>query len=121
MMDSRELVRRTIEFDSPPGIPRQTWLLPWAEDHYPAESARLVSEYPDDIVSAPALYAEPVRVTGERYRAGRYVDEWGCLFDNLQDGIIGVTRVPLTLSQDGGSTSPGLWPRQAAHGQMKRR
>ena len=35
-MNSRELVRRTIEFDSPPGIPRQTWLLPWAEDHYPA-------------------------------------------------------------------------------------
>ncbi len=99
-MDSRELVRRTIEFDSPPGIPRQTWLLPWAEDHYPAESVRLTSEYPDDIVSAPALYTRSVPVEGERYRAGRYVDEWGCFFDNLQDGIIGVTREPLIASWD---------------------
>ncbi len=99
-MTSRELVRRTIEFDSPPGIPRQTWLLPWAENHYPAEAARLAEEYPDDIVSAPALYTRPVPVEGERYRAGRYVDEWGCFFDNLQDGVIGITREPLIASWD---------------------
>jgi hypothetical protein len=55
-MRSRELVRRTLEFDSPPAVPRQVWILPWAEERYPETVATLRAEYPDDVVSAPAVY-----------------------------------------------------------------
>jgi len=94
-MTSRELVRRTLEFGSPPLVPRQAWILPWAEDHYPAEVARLRAEFPDDIVTSPALYRSPLPVVGSRYEKGVYLDEWGCRFTNIHGGVIGIVREPL--------------------------
>jgi hypothetical protein len=94
-MTSRELVRRTLEFASPPRIPRQAWILPWAEDHYPAEVARLRAEFPDDIVASPGLYTVPLPVVGSRYEKGIYIDEWGCRFTNIHGGVIGIVREPL--------------------------
>lgn len=94
-MNSRELVNRTLEFDHPSRIPRQVWLLPWAEKKYPDFIKKLQREYPDDIVSAPAVYKNPLTVTGDKYRKGTYIDEWGCVFSNEQDGIIGIVKQPL--------------------------
>ena len=99
-MDSRTLVRRSLEFDAPPGIPRQTWVLPWAERHHPEAVAELKARFPDDLVSAPALYRSPSRVEGERYGRGRYVDEWGCCFDNPEEGIIGIVHQPRLAGWD---------------------
>src|SRR5450756_2878403 len=62
-MISRELVRHSLEFASPPSVPRQAWVLPWAEEHYPEDVARLRAEFPDDIVTAPGLYLTPVSYT----------------------------------------------------------
>jgi hypothetical protein len=94
-MDSCELVRRTLAFDSPERIPRQCWILPWAEEKYPDMVERLHKEFPDDIVDAPAVYKKPLGIKGDRYSPGIYVDEWGCTFDNLQSGTIGIVREPL--------------------------
>jgi hypothetical protein len=94
-MTSRDLVRRTLEFAGPPSVPRQAWVLPWAEDHYPDAVARLRADFPDDIVAAPGLYRRPLPVTGSRYEKGLYVDEWGCRFDNVHGGVIGIVREPL--------------------------
>jgi hypothetical protein len=94
-MTSRELVRRTLEFASPPLVPRQIWILPWAEDRHPTEVARLRAEFPDDIVASPALYHSPLPVVGSRYEKGVYVDEWGCRFTNIHGGVIGIVREPL--------------------------
>ncbi|MGD2246234.1 MAG: uroporphyrinogen decarboxylase family protein, partial [Candidatus Aminicenantes bacterium] len=94
-MNSRELVRRTLAFDSPERIPRHLWLLPWAEDKYPDFVERLSRDFPDDIVDAPAVYMQPLGTVGDRYSSGVYVDEWGCTFDNLQSGAIGIVRSPL--------------------------
>jgi hypothetical protein len=58
-MNSKELVIRTIEFDYPERIPRQCWLLPWAEKRYPGEATRLANEFPDDIVPAAGMYTMP--------------------------------------------------------------
>jgi len=95
MIESRELVRKTLEFDSPQRIPRQLWLLPWAEIHYPAESARIRKVYPDDIAQAPAVYTKPPQLSGGKYRAGIYIDEWGCHFDNKEEGLMGIVHEPL--------------------------
>jgi len=94
-MTSRELVNKSIEFDSPSRIPRHVWLLPWAEKKYPDIVARLKRDYSDDIISAPAEYKVPVPETGDKYSKGSYIDEWGCVFSNEQDGIIGIVKKPL--------------------------
>jgi hypothetical protein len=57
----------------------------------------LKKSFPDDIVSAPAVYTKPLPVRGDRYRRGTYVDEWGCVFDNPLTGIIGVVHKPRIL------------------------
>jgi len=92
---SRELVRQSLEFFAPPRIPRQLWLLPWAEDHYPEELARIRKKFPDDILNAPASYRQPLPTSGEEYSPGIYVDEWGCVFENRQKGAMGEVKEPL--------------------------
>jgi uroporphyrinogen decarboxylase len=99
-MNSRELVIRTLNFDSPERIPRQCWLLPWAEKRYPAEAKRLAGEFPDDIVPAAGMYTRPLRSSGDRYEEGFYTDEWGCRFINIQAGLIGVPSEPLIKTWD---------------------
>jgi uroporphyrinogen decarboxylase len=94
-MRRRDLVRRSLEFASPPAVPRQIWILPWAEEHYPGDVARLRAEFPDDIVASPGLYLQPLPVVGQRYQKGLYVDEWGCRFENIHGGVIGIVREPL--------------------------
>jgi hypothetical protein len=96
----RELVGRTVRFEKPARVPRQAWVLPWAEEHHPGEVLQLRREFPDDIVTAPGLYHRPLPVQGERYRKGVYIDEWGCRFDNIHGGVIGIVREPLIREWD---------------------
>lgn len=94
-MKSRALVKKTLEYSSPPRIPRQTSVLPWAEIHHPQALSRLHQEYPDDILVAPDVYTVPLKEKGDRHTRGEYVDEWGCMFSNPLDGIIGIVKTPL--------------------------
>jgi uroporphyrinogen decarboxylase len=94
-MTSRELVTRTLELQSPPRIPRQLWLLPWAERTYPRELAAIQKSYPDDIVRCPPFLARPLETSGDEYGTGLFVDEWGCRFEHRQAGIIGEVKEPL--------------------------
>ncbi len=94
-MNPRELVRRTLEFDAPARVARQLWVLPWAEQRYPEALAKLRERYPDDLVSSPAFYRKNPRGEGNRYLAGRSVDEWGCVFENIQQGVIGEVKKPI--------------------------
>lgn len=98
---SRELVKRAIEFRSPERVPRQLWVLPWAERTWPRELADIRSRYPDDIVTAPPFLEEPLRTSGDEYAPGIYTDEWGCRFENRQWGIIGEVKDPLLRSWKG--------------------
>jgi uroporphyrinogen decarboxylase len=91
----RDLVAKALDRERPSRIPRQVWLLPWAEIHYPGAVSRLRREFPDDIVTAPALYTRPLRVRGDRYARGIYVDEWGCRFSNSRNGAMGIVQDPL--------------------------
>ncbi|UCD75541.1 MAG: hypothetical protein JSV91_01220 [Phycisphaerales bacterium] len=94
-MTPRDLVIRTLEFDSPPRVPRQMWLLPWAQLHYPRQAEDIQRRFPDDLVSSPGFWAQPLRATGDRHRRGISVDEWGCTFENIQDGVIGEVKDPV--------------------------
>jgi hypothetical protein len=91
---SKILVEKTLHFDSPKRIPRHVWLLPWAEEHYADSLRQLKERFPDDIQAARAVYHKPTEAVGDRYSQGTYIDEWGCVFENPQDGIIGIVRKP---------------------------
>jgi hypothetical protein len=95
MTESRRLVYDSLEFRHRGRIPRDLWFLPWAELHHKDALSRIRSAFPPDIVSAPEFFKEPPLRTGEPYAAGRYVDEWGCVFDGIEEGIIGEVKEPL--------------------------
>jgi len=96
-MNSRERVLATLAFRNPGQVPRHLWTLPWAESRYPAELAELRRAYPEDIVQVPAAamrYAKAPVTRGDWYAQGTYVDEWGCVFENIQAGLIGEVKNP---------------------------
>lgn len=90
----RELVLRCLEFKQPSRLPRDMWLLPWAHLYYPDKVRELQKEYPNDIVDAPSVYAPSTILQGDPYTVGEYVDEWGCVFSNIQAGVHGEVRSP---------------------------
>ena len=93
-MKSRELVQKTLNFETPARIPRQLWVLPWAEVHHAGALRNIHRNFPDDIVSAPAPYQSLPRTKGDKYTQGQYIDEWGCTFSNSMSGIIGIVQKP---------------------------
>lgn len=99
-MTSRELVYAAIDCKDPPRAPRHMWLLPWVKLHYPEELARLQARFPDDIVVSPEFLKVQPKTTGDPHKAGAYIDPWGCVFSNAQDGIIGEVKDPIVREDD---------------------
>ncbi|MFW5986080.1 MAG: uroporphyrinogen decarboxylase family protein [Halanaerobiales bacterium] len=94
-MNPREIVIATLEFNDPPRIPRQLWTLPWAETEYPEMVEKIHTSYPDDIIEAPPYYEKELPTQGDMYKKGKYIDEWGCQFTNIKEGIHGEVKDPL--------------------------
>lgn len=99
-MTPRELTRAAIEFKNPPRAPRHLWLLPWARMNYPEELAQIHKNYPDDMVVCPEYLKTVPHTKGDPHRVGTYVDPWGCVFTNAQDGIIGEVKAPLVQDEE---------------------
>lgn len=98
---SRELVYQTLECRSPERVPRQMWYVPWAENTYPEEFAALQRDFPPDIINIPPPLKEPSPLAkGDPYAVGRSVDDWGCVFENIEEGIIGGVRDPIVKDWD---------------------
>lgn len=95
-MTPRERVRRCLEFDHPDRVPRETWLLPIAaREHGEAAIRAFLQRWPNDIdrpvVANPKLAA---LTAGDPYAVGAYRDEWGCVFENVQTGVVGQVKHP---------------------------
>ncbi|AQQ09013.1 methylcobalamin:coenzyme M methyltransferase [Sedimentisphaera cyanobacteriorum] len=99
-MTSRKLVTKTLEFDNPERIPRQLWLLRWAENNYPEQVSRITETFPDDVISSPNFIKTKPQTFGDPYISGTYKDEWGCEFYNKHDGIMGEVKSPLIEKWD---------------------
>lgn len=100
-MTSRELVRKTLEFENRTGrVPREMWLLPWAKKYHKAMVDRIHKEFEDDIVTAPNLIPKSKVSYGDPYIIGEYVDDWGCKFDNIQEGVIGEVKEALIKDEE---------------------
>lgn len=100
-MTPRELVYQTLEFRNESGrVPRQIWTLPWTFEHFPREWETISRRFPDDIVNCPNLLKKPAPTKGDPFVVGQYVDEWGCVFENKQKGIIGEVKAPMITDED---------------------
>jgi uroporphyrinogen decarboxylase len=82
-------------FASPDRVPREMWLVPWAERRFPEEIARIQRRFPSDFDDAPDVYRPSPRRRGNIFEPGTSVDEWGCRFTNIQAGVEGEVRDPI--------------------------
>lgn len=111
-MTSRQRVYATLDFDSPDRIPRQLWSLPWAQSHYGAEFDRLQRDFPPDILHAPEMLRQPTISYGDPHKIGTFVDEWGAMFTQVVDGIIGEVKEPIVTDDTWEDTSRVHIPRE---------
>lgn len=101
IMTSRELVYATLEFRNTEGrVPRQMWTLPWAETHYGDTIKKINTEFESDFAGPPVILKKWPETKGDPCKIGEYVDEWGCRFNNIHDGIIGEVKEPLVKDED---------------------
>ena len=97
MMTSRQRVLKTIEFDSPDRVPRNMWDLPIARmEHGDDAIEALRRRWPDDF-AGPSVTNEALQALcqGDAYVVGEFIDEWGCIFESVQAGVIGEVKHPL--------------------------
>jgi len=99
-MNSRELVKAALRFQPTPRVPQQLWTLSWAQIHYPTELEAIRRDFPPDFQGARYDPPQLDWVRGERERRGLYVDEWHCVFENIQDGVVGEVKQPLIKSYE---------------------
>jgi len=104
-MKPRTLVIKTLNFDNPERTPRHLWTLPLAQKMYPDYLIKIAEDFPDDIISAPPLYknVNPNTINsynwdGEAYSKGSFLDDWGCTFEKIQEGLWGEVKKPLIES-----------------------
>lgn len=91
----REIVQRTLNYDNPPRAARDCWVLPLARSSYPAEVDALMRDFPPDMTTISGFEQEPPPTRGDMFAIGEYVDEWGCTFVNIQEGVIGEVKQPI--------------------------
>lgn len=100
IMNSRELVYKTLNFQKPDRVPRQLWYLPWAKNNHPEKLEVILRDFPDDIVSSPGFNSAFPKTQGDIYEIGTHIDHWGCKFTNVQRGVIGEIKNPLIKGED---------------------
>ena len=98
MATARQIVTKAVRFEHPERVPRDCWVVPWAERRFPDELATLRQDYPMDLVEATLEYKRLPHMRGDRNARGVYVDEWGCQWMNIQDGATGEVKEPLVAT-----------------------
>ena len=96
----RETVIRALRFDYPERLPRDLWVLPWADIHYPETVASLERSFPTDFATTGYFYPPSTRAKGDPYRPGYSTDAWGCVFKNIQEGLIGEVEDPILANME---------------------
>ena len=91
---------KAMTWDSPAEIPMSVGALPAMWLHYGGEMTRFARDYPEFFPAG--LTPERVRETlSQRYKAGQWVDEWGCVWSNHNEGMDAiVTGHPIPRRED---------------------
>ena len=99
-MNSRERVKRTLTFDHPDRPPRHLWCLPGTWMYQRPAIDAIEERYPSDFAGPAARYGDSGRARGRRDLRGSYIDEWGCHWVVLEDGVIGEVKQPVLATLD---------------------
>ena len=83
-MDSRERVIRAVEFAGPDRIPNGCYWLPGAINRYGEKLEALFRSFPKDFHQFVATFSSYVG-----YEDGINEDPWGCVWKNIQPGVLG--------------------------------
>lgn len=89
-MNSKERVIRTLMFDYPDRIPVQSWMMPDVAIKYGQQAIEAIDRYGID------FYTPEFRdhIMGDKWcDSGTFTDGWGCVWNNLRDGIIGEVKI----------------------------
>lgn len=91
----REIVTRCLKFETPERLPRELWALPWAWENLRPFIEEANRRFPNDMGGPANVYGPSLKVKGDPYDVGDYIDDWGCTFTGIQKGVIGEIRKPL--------------------------
>jgi len=91
---------QAITYQNPDEIPVSCWVTPaaWKKNGIPL--AELAKEYPEFITQVPDL-ENIENILPPTYRNGTHVDEWGCIWENIDEGLEAiVTGHPVPNRED---------------------
>lgn len=94
-MTSRERVRRALTFEYPDRVPRDLWILPIARNKYEKETRAILESFPSDIGGPQYSSSSETCAKRTRFEVGTYIDEWGCVWKNIERGIVGQVKEPI--------------------------
>ena len=86
MSNYETLLKQAMLYESPEILPVNLSVLPAAWMHYGEELLRLIKEYPDLMPQLPDLELIQKNMS-DSYRFGNTVDEWNCVWSNIEDGM----------------------------------
>ncbi len=98
-MTSKERVLRTLDFSHEGRVPQELWALPWAHIHHAEALRRITEDFTWDFTGVPGPCAEYPRTYGDPHEVGEYTDAWGCTFTNIQRGVIGEVKHPISTDE----------------------
>lgn len=105
-MNGKKRVEKALKFEQPDRIPRDLWWLPAIEMYREDELSQLLNEFPRDIYNpdfAPGSTQKQRQSSLPKYTvygteqpiAGKYIDEWGSIWEVREDGVLGEVRKPV--------------------------
>ena len=95
------LLKQAILYQYPESIPVSVSILPAAWIKYGAELQRLCDEYPQFFGSRKVDLDNIDSIIAPTYHAGEHIDEWGCVWSNLREGMESiVTGHPIKSEED---------------------
>jgi len=89
---SRERVIRALRFERPDRAPRHLWTLPGVPMFRGAELSALRDRFPEDIAGPRVRYGQAEHASGTPNQVGAYTDEWGCVWEALEPGVVGEVK-----------------------------
>lgn len=93
-MTSRERVRRALTFQGPDRVPRDLWALGTIPKYHKAALDALLNRYPTDFDGTPIKWGESAVADGVIGEVGTYTDEWGSVWQVLEEGVCGEVIQP---------------------------
>lgn len=94
-MTPRERVIKTLNHEPVDRAPRDIWALPGIIMNRLDEYQELAGKYPGDFTGPEFRYGQSKRAKGVPCEIGTYVDQWGCVWEVKERGIIGEVKEPI--------------------------